>query len=294
MIGPFTFWAMASTASKSPSLAIGNPASMTSTPRRASWSAISSFSPTSSEMPGDCSPSRRVVSKIRTWSIGVPSFWWFGVVSANKKPLGPKAREVSASTGGARPYVRSSPAKCDTTVMEATVWQVGAGSVNDRSRPVMREDGAVLKLMRRGALLGLLGGAAFAVYKFLAARSPDTAGVTFQTSPVPSLPRPVPRIDGAPAAPVAPTEVAAPESPERPLVDGSGATPIPEAAFTGAPPWVDPIAGECPVSHPVKAKLTSGIYHLPGGGNYDRTRAERCYVDADAAIADGLRAPKRG
>ena len=40
------------TASKSPWLAIGNPASMTSTPRRASCSAISSFSPTSSEMPG--------------------------------------------------------------------------------------------------------------------------------------------------------------------------------------------------------------------------------------------------
>jgi hypothetical protein len=159
----------------------------------------------------------------------------------------------------------------------------------------MRETAAVLKLMRRGAFLGLLAGAAYAVYRFLAARSPDTAGVTFQTSTVPNLPRPVPRVDAAPAAAAAaPDEVAVPESPERPLVDGSGATPIPEAAFTGAPPWVDPIQGECPVSHPVKAKLTSGIYHEPGGGNYDRTRAERCYVDAEAAIADGLRAPKRG
>ena len=42
-----------------------------------------------------------------------------------------------------------------------------------------------------------------------------------------------------------------------------------------------------------KAKLSSGIFHEPGGGNYDRIRAERCYVDPDAAIADGLRAPKR-
>ena len=66
MIEPCTDLAIASTASKSPWLAIGKPASMMSTPRRASCSAISSFSPTSSEMPGDCSPSRRVVSKIFT------------------------------------------------------------------------------------------------------------------------------------------------------------------------------------------------------------------------------------
>ena len=50
-------------------LAIGKPASMTSTPRRASCWAISSFSLAFSEMPGDCSPSRRVVSKICTRSI---------------------------------------------------------------------------------------------------------------------------------------------------------------------------------------------------------------------------------
>ena len=59
--------AIASTASKSPGEAIGKPASMTSTFRRASWWAISSFSPVFSEMPGDCSPSRSVVSKMRTW-----------------------------------------------------------------------------------------------------------------------------------------------------------------------------------------------------------------------------------
>jgi hypothetical protein len=164
----------------------------------------------------------------------------------------------------------------------------------------MRENAAVLKLMRRGMLLGLLAGAAYAVVRFLAARSPDTAGVTFEASPVPGLPRPVPRIatpaeSATPAAGAGPTASIAPEpDPERPLVDGRGPAPLPEAAFTGAPPWVDPIEGECPVSHPVKAKLTSGIYHEPGGGNYDRTRAERCYVDADAATADGLRPPKRG
>src|SRR3954464_2316666 len=66
--GPWTSRAMAWTASKSPGEAIGKPASMMSTPRRASWWAISSFSVVLSEMPGDCSPSRSVVSKISTRS----------------------------------------------------------------------------------------------------------------------------------------------------------------------------------------------------------------------------------
>ena len=39
-------------------------------------------------------------------------------------------------------------------------------------------------------------------------------------------------------------------------------------------PLTDPGAdGSCPVTHPVKAKLASGIYHVPGGGNYERTEA---------------------
>ncbi len=121
----------------------------------------------------------------------------------------------------------------------------------------------MLKLFRRGVVAGLIAGGAYAIWRFLASRTPDTAGVTFEASPFPGLPRPVPKPD-PPATPASP-DIA----------------------------WVEPVDGACPLSHPVKAKLTSGIYHLPGGGNYDRIRAERCYVDADAAIADGLRAPKR-
>jgi hypothetical protein len=49
----------------------------------------------------------------------------------------------------------------------------------------------------------------------------------------------------------------------------------------------------CPPSHPVKVKLESGIYHKPGDAFYDRTRPDRCYTDAAAAAADGLRAPRR-
>ena len=60
-----------------------------------------------------------------------------------------------------------------------------------------------------------------------------------------------------------------------------------------APAWVEAADGECPVSHPVKAKLASGIYHEVGGANYARTQADRCYASAAAAEADGLRPSKR-
>src|ERR1700730_4049257 len=66
--GPSTWRAIPWTASKSPGEAIGKPASITSTPSRASCWAISSFSDAFSEIPGDCSPSRSVVSKISTRS----------------------------------------------------------------------------------------------------------------------------------------------------------------------------------------------------------------------------------
>src|SRR5579871_5191068 len=56
----------ASTASKSPCEAIGKPASRISTPSSTSFCAMRSFSGTVMLQPGDCSPSRRVVSKIQT------------------------------------------------------------------------------------------------------------------------------------------------------------------------------------------------------------------------------------
>ncbi len=73
-----------------------------------------------------------------------------------------------------------------------------------------------------------------------------------------------------------------------------GARPQPAGSLQQQPvePWVEPVDGSCPVSHPVKAKVGSGIYHLPGSSFYARTRPERCYVDAAAAEADGYRAAK--
>jgi micrococcal nuclease len=57
--------------------------------------------------------------------------------------------------------------------------------------------------------------------------------------------------------------------------------------------WVDPNGNICPKSHPVKAKLSSKIFQLPGMFAYDRTNPDRCYKTPEAAVADGFRAAKR-
>src|SRR6266545_1627430 len=75
MVAPWTVRAISRTASKSPWLATGKPASMTSTPRRASCSAISSLALAFRLMPGACSPSLRVVSKMTIRSDNGPLLW---------------------------------------------------------------------------------------------------------------------------------------------------------------------------------------------------------------------------
>jgi len=56
--------------------------------------------------------------------------------------------------------------------------------------------------------------------------------------------------------------------------------------------WLDPDGRACPTTHPVKANLRSGIFHVPGGPSYQRTVPDRCYLDPAAAAADGLRPPR--
>ena len=68
---------------------------------------------------------------------------------------------------------------------------------------------------------------------------------------------------------------------------------VPEPDRVGLQPWLEPVNGECPPTHPLKAKMSSGIYHVPGGRMYERTRPDRWYRDAAAAEADGLRPAKR-
>jgi hypothetical protein len=75
-------------------------------------------------------------------------------------------------------------------------------------------------------------------------------------------------------------------------------TPPPPATWPPFPeskpvPNAEPVDGACPDSHPVKAKASSGLYHLPGMVAYGRTNADSCFVDADAAEAAGFTRAKR-
>lgn len=64
-------------------------------------------------------------------------------------------------------------------------------------------------------------------------------------------------------------------------------------------PGVEPQgAWACPLSHPIKGNFTtySGercIYHVSGGGFYDKTKPERCYATEADARADGCRRSRR-
>jgi hypothetical protein len=113
---------------------------------------------------------------------------------------------------------------------------------------------------------------------------------------VPTEPtRPWPRLEEpATAAPAPPTEVSpvseidlAPlPEPEPDLLPD----PEPEPVVRS---WVDPEGRVCPTAYPVKAKLTSKIFQVPGMFAYDRTNPDRCYRDAAAAEQDGFRSAKR-
>jgi hypothetical protein len=111
---------------------------------------------------------------------------------------------------------------------------------------------------------------------------------TPDAAPAPNTPDP-----GAEApADVAPTK---PESTDEATVRFPEPDGVPVAATPAeGASWTEPTAGgECPDGYPIKAKMSSKIFHSPGQLNYDRTTPDRCYVDGTAAEADGLRAAKR-
>lgn len=184
----------------------------------------------------------------------------------------------------------------------------------------------IRRSFRIGLTLGLLGGVAFAIAKMLGARPHPQGAAT--PAPTDRWPRLVPEPVAAATTPVAPRTVPDPPAPEpvavvaapvEPAVVAASVEPIvaPLAPAATKPPspakkapkkaakkapvkakaplarWVEPVGDVCPTSHPVKAKLASKIFHLPGMLNYARTRPDRCYQDAIAAESDGLRPAKR-
>jgi hypothetical protein len=122
----------------------------------------------------------------------------------------------------------------------------------------------VKKAAKRTLGIGVVAGVAYGAWRAYRARVVKLAhDTTWEAAPFPFPP--IPR-------PAAPPRVAV----------------VPDAES-----WIESVDGGCPESHPVKGKLASGIYHQPGGLNYTRTRADRCYLDPSTAESDGLRPAKR-
>ena len=134
----------------------------------------------------------------------------------------------------------------------------------------------IRRLFRVGMFLGVVAGVAAALAKLLSGQEPDPLSLASQP------PEPWPVLKSDPTSPATPTERAIPDPQTRAPANESTARI-----------WVEPAGDVCPTSHPVKAKLSSKIFHLPGMMNYERTNPDRCYADAAGAESDGLRAAKR-
>ena len=143
-------------------------------------------------------------------------------------------------------------------VMVRPLWRV-EGEMASHFDVAARDSWAMAthRWLRRTLGLGLLAGAAYAVWRTIEANRVEH-DQTWEPQPFPFPPQPR-----------APASIANDEA------------------------WVAPVDAECPLSHPVKVKLSSGIFHLPGGQSYERTVPDRCYVDRASAEAAGFRAAKR-
>ena len=175
----------------------------------------------------------------------------------------------------------------------------------------------IRRSFRIGLWLGLLAGVAFALSKILRSRDEHSAIIDLG-SPATLTPTPTqwPPLEAAIPTPE-PIQVPDPDvepivATQEPGLITVGDEPLQEpepapvkkpvakkpAAKKAAPkkklaPWVDPDGNICPQTHPVKGKLSSKIFQVPGNFAYDRTKPDRCYESAAAAEGDGMRAAKR-
>jgi hypothetical protein len=126
------------------------------------------------------------------------------------------------------------------------------------------------------------------------ARKAPLKAATPAPTPAPTVKRSAPAKKAAPPAD-APAPAPAPPARKATKAPAKAAAKTTKAGKKAAPPvtWVEPLGDVCPTTHPVKAKMASLIFHVPGGLNYPRTRPDRCYLDTSAAEADGLRPAKR-
>ena len=134
----------------------------------------------------------------------------------------------------------------------------------------------MMRWLRRVLWLGVLVGGGVAGYRAWARKQSLPSAASSQWPPLP------------------PSAGAREASSRVPSTREPASTPPPAAADkpVEAPRWLPPVDGSCPAGYPLKANNNSGIFHVPGGRFYDRTVAERCYANAEDAIADGYRQAK--
>lgn len=155
----------------------------------------------------------------------------------------------------------------------------------------------MVRLLRKVFRLGLLAGVGVGILKVVKGRkAPDPWADSWVSTGTPVTP-------AAPAPPAESADDDAEEPASRPAPSRSSKqtrTGPARKSPTGKaeePPgerlWVPANDGVCPQTHPVKAKLSSKIFHTPSGRNYSRTKADRCYPDETSAQADGLRPAQR-
>ena len=137
--------------------------------------------------------------------------------------------------------------------------------------------------IRRLFWLAVVGGAGYAGWSAWQRRSPATVSTPPNTAP--NAPRPAASAGNtAPAFTVLDGTVPDDTVPDDKVLQDALDDPV---AL-----WVAAIDGGCPDGYPIKANTNSGIYHVPGGRFYERTRAERCYAHTADAEADGYRRAK--
>ena len=166
----------------------------------------------------------------------------------------------------------------------------------------------VPRSFRVGLRVGLLVGVAFALVKTVQARrstpsAPPAPWKPMVDEPVDEVGEPIeePASRHEPSPDdtfVTESEVSGldvPLAPEPVKTVAKKAAKVSEetAATTPPPALVEAEGGICPPTHPVKAKVKSKLFHLPGMFAYDRTNPDRCYSDAPAAEAEGFTEAKR-
>jgi hypothetical protein len=163
----------------------------------------------------------------------------------------------------------------------------------DASHPSRSDRGTVEAMIRRLFRLlvpsGLLLAAVLLVRRTVRLRDEGARVV-----PSPDRWPPIPTGD---EAALAPSTIRPASDPAPPPIDAheeattDPATTVPPTTVTAT--WLPPVDGSCPPTHLIKVKEASGIYHLPGMLNYERTKPDRCYAEESAAVADGFTKSKR-